>query len=112
MEQKHSGLGIASFILSCISGFCLFFTILVAGIIEASNLGDSNENTSLLMLVGFSVLAFLFVALIASGLGIAGLIQKDRNKIYAVFGTIFSASAILVTLYILMVGLTSKVIID
>jgi hypothetical protein len=54
------------------------------------------------------VLAFLFVALIASGLGIAGLIQKDRNKIYAVFGTIFSASAILVTLYILVVGLRSN----
>jgi hypothetical protein len=108
MEQKHSGLGIASFILSCISGFCLFFTIFVAGIIEASNQGESNDNTSLLMLVGFSVLAFLFVALIASGLGIAGLIQKDRNKIYAVFGTIFSASAILVTLYILVVGLRSN----
>jgi len=108
MEQKHSGLGIASFILSCISGFCLFFTILEAGIIEASNQGESNDNTSLLMFVGFSVLAFLFVALIASGLGIAGLIQKDRNKIYAVFGTIFSASAILVTLYILVVGLRSN----
>ena len=108
MEQKHSGLGIASFILSCISVFCLFFTILEAGIIEASNQGESNDNTSLLMLVGFSVLAFLFVALIASGLGIAGLIQKDRNKIYAVFGTIFSTSAILVTLYIFVVGLRSN----
>ncbi len=60
------------------------------------------------MFVGFSVLAFLFVALIASGLGIAGLIQKDRNKIYAVFGTILSASAILVFLYILVVGLRSN----
>jgi hypothetical protein len=106
MEQNHSGRGIASFILSCISVFCLFFTIAVAGLMEASNPGATSDSVS--MVVGLSALVFLFVALVALCLGIAGLIQKDRKKIYAVFGTIFSASAILGTLFLLIVGMTNN----
>ncbi len=37
-----------------------------------------------------------FGSLVALGLGIGGLMQKDRKKIYAILGTIFSVGTIIV----------------
>jgi hypothetical protein len=38
-------------------------------------------------------------------LGIGGLIQQDRKKIFAILGVVFSATALLITLFILFLGL-------
>ena len=105
MEQKHSGLGIASFISSVISGILLFLIIVVASVMEASTPGGMDEESPAVIVVGLCVYAFLFVALIALGLGIGGLIQKDRKKLFALLGTVFSACVFLGTLFLVLIGL-------
>ena len=103
--QKHSGLGIASFVTSIVSGLFIFLLIVVAGVMEVSTPGGIDEESATAVIVGLFIFAFLGSSLVALGLGIAGLLQKDRKKIFAILGTIFSAVAFLGTLFIMILGL-------
>ena len=105
-EQPHSGLGIASFILSIVSGVLIFLLVVVAGVIEATTPGGMDEESAVAVMVGLCLFALLFVSLVALVLGIAGLVQQDRKKIFAILGTVFSAVTILGTIGIVIVGLT------
>ncbi|EMR13295.1 hypothetical protein MPL1_05964 [Methylophaga lonarensis MPL] len=103
--EKHSGLGIASFITSIVSGVFIFLLIAVAGVMEASTPGGLDEESAAAVMIGFFLFAFLVTTLIAFGLGIGGLIQKGRKKIFATLGTVFSAVIFVSTVLLLMVGL-------
>ena len=105
MEQKHSGLGIASLVSSIVSGIFQFLVFCVLGAMEASTPGGINEESPGAVVGGLFLLAFLFVAFAALGLGIGGLFQKDRKKIFAVLGTVFSACVFFGTLFVLLIGL-------
>lgn len=105
MEQQHSGLGIASFILSILSGIFLFLLFLVAGVMHSSTPGGINDESPVAIFVGLFMLAFLFVAFVALGLGIGGLFQNDRKIVFAVLGTVFSACVFLGTIFLLLIGL-------
>ena len=63
---------------------------------------DSSLDT---ILIGLFVFASLVVSFVALGLGVAGLLQKDRNKTFAIVGIAISAVAFLGTLFLLIVGL-------
>ena len=54
-------------------------------------------------LICLFIFAFLGVSFV--GLGVAGLLQKDRNKTFAIVGIAISAVAFLGTLFLLIVGL-------
>ena len=105
MEQKHSGLGIASFISSVIAGIFLFVIFVIAGVMEASTPGGIDETSPAAVFIGLSMFGFLFVALVALGLGIAGLVQKNRIKLFALLGTIFSACSLLGTVSLILFGM-------
>jgi uncharacterized membrane protein len=104
-EQKHSGLGIVSFITSIVSGILIFLLIVIAGVMEVSTPGGMDERSAGAMMVGLFLFVFLGASLVALGLGIAGLLQKDRKKIFAILGTIFSAVTIVGMIFIVMLGL-------
>jgi uncharacterized membrane protein len=106
-EQKHSGLGVASFITSLVSGILLFLLIVIAGVIEASTPGGMDEKSAAAVIVGLFMIFFLGASLVALGLGIGGLIQKDRKKIFAILGTVFAAITFLGTILLMMVGLAT-----
>jgi len=50
-------------------------------------------------------MTLLGTSVIAIGLGIAGLIQKERKKIFAILGTVFATGAILITIVLIAIGL-------
>jgi len=105
MEHKHSGLGIASFITSIVAGILTFLLIVIAGVMEVSTPGGMNEESAGAVIVGLFLFAFLFACLVTLVLGIAGLIQKDRKKIFAILGTVFSAVTLVGTISLVMLGL-------
>ena len=82
--QKHLGLGIASFITSVVSGIAIFLLIVIPGLVEASTPGGMDEESKGAVVDGLFLFAFLGATLVALGLEIAGLLQKDRNKIFAI----------------------------
>lgn len=105
-QQKHSGVGISSFVISIASGILTFLLLVVAGVMQASGRmsGDKNAAT----VIGLFLFAFLGLVLVALGLGIAGLMQKERKKIFALLGTIFSTVTLVLTLSIIAVGMAAR----
>ena len=104
-EHKHSGIGIASFITSIVSGCFLFLTFVIAGVMESSTPGGMDSKSSASAMVGLFLITFLGAALVALGLGISGLLQKDRKKIFSILGTVFSAVLVFATILLVLVGL-------
>lgn len=107
-KQKHSGLGIASFIVSIVSGILTFLLVVVAGVIEASTPGGIDEESAGAIVLGLLLFAFLGMLLVGLGLGIAGLFQKERKKIFAILGTVFSSVIFLCTILIMLLGLAAE----
>lgn len=80
----------------------------IAGIMEASTPGGMDEDSAGATMVGLFMFAAMGTTLIALGLGIGGLLQKERNKIFAILGTTFSLVAIAGTLFLLLLGLAME----
>ena len=103
--RKNSGLGIASFITSIFSGVLIFVVFVIAGVMEASSPGGIDEKSVSAIVVGLFMFGFLFVALVALGLGIVGLLQKDRKKLFAVLGIVFSSVTLVGTILLMLIGM-------
>ncbi|MDR1285129.1 MAG: hypothetical protein LBJ88_02890 [Campylobacteraceae bacterium] len=94
-EQKYFGLGIASFILSIISVICIFILLTLASAIEASMPG----------VMDFAIVAMIGFSVAGVGLGIAGVFSKDKKKIFAILGLIFSIAVFFVSVTAIVIGL-------
>lgn len=105
--MKHSGVGIASFIVSIIGSLLMFLLFVIAGAIQLSTPGGVDENSPAAMVIGLMLFLLMFALLVALGLGIGALCQSDRKRLFGVLGTLFSAVSLLLTLILLAVGLVA-----
>lgn len=105
-ENKQSVLGIAAFILSCISFFAILVLVLLAGFIEATTPGGMNETSIEAILIGSTLFAFIGLSLLGFVLGMAGLFQKERKKIFAIIAVLIAAATLILTIGIIVLGLT------
>jgi len=99
-ESKHSGLGIASFIISIIGGIGSIVVLVVAGYYETVTPGGM----LVAMIVGVFLFA-IFLLLVGTGLGIAGLFQKDNKRIFAILGTILNSAFLILVIAVVVLGL-------
>lgn len=106
--MKHSGPGIASFVLSLVSGFMLLVIFGVAGAMETATPGGIDEESVAAMWIGLLLFMFLFLDFVALGLGIGGLVQRERNKLFAILGSVFAGATIILTVLLLLVGLAME----
>ena len=105
LERKHSGMGMASFVLSIVAGVAIFALFTVAGMMEASTPGGMDERDPEVVLLGLGIIAAILADLVALGLGVAGLCQPDRKKVFAVLGTVFSAVMVAGAIALVALGL-------
>jgi len=106
VKVRHSGLGIASFVVSCVSGLLILILLVVAGVVEMSTPDGMTEESPIAIAIGLLLFLFVFLTLIGLGLGIAGLFQSERKKVFAVLGTIFGGLTLLGTSAIMLIGLS------
>jgi hypothetical protein len=99
MENKHSGLGIASFILSLIAGLSLFGTLVVTAIVQARN---PEASQSFKAILGLTFIGLTLFDVLAVALGVAAVFQKQRKKIFGVLGLSFSS--------LIIIGMTAMII--
>ena len=106
MEQKHSGIGIASFVMSLVFGLGMLVIMVIAAMMEASTPGGMNQESPEAMAVGLAVIGCLLMVAIGGILGVVGVLQKDRNKLFAILGLVLNGLVLLGTVAIIAVGLT------
>jgi hypothetical protein len=103
-EAKHSGLGIASFVLAIVFGLILFVLIGMAGYQQMKNPKGMDENSPMAMILGLLMIGSLLMNFVGAGLGLAGVLQKNRKKIFAILGLIFNGFAVLGTVALFLLG--------
>lgn len=105
-EPKHSGIGIASFIMCIVAFVSIFVVVIIAGVLEESTPGGLSETSPQAMIIGLLVILFALLDLIALVLGIVGLAQRNRKKLFAILGTLFSSITIIGSVGLFILGST------
>lgn len=105
--MKHSRFGIASFITS-ISAMILIVVFFIAAIMQYSGSEEPDSKSTAAIIPGLLFFFSVFVDFIALVLGIVGLCSKDRKKIFALLGTIFSSVIIFILIIMIIVGLVTN----
>jgi predicted anti-sigma-YlaC factor YlaD len=116
---KHSGLGIASFVLAMISVVLTIIVILTminlgSGLMEQIAVGETMTEEQLLeqapglVIVGLLFMAVAVISLIGGILGIVGLFQKNRKKLFAILGTVFNLLGWVLFFVLFIVGIAMQ----
>lgn len=101
MNKKHSGPGIASFVLSMFSLLGYIASVALIGAMIAPQLSPeslnspSEELVQIIGSVGLLVILFIILNIIGVILSIIGVILKNRKKIFAILGLIINGVIIL-----------------
>lgn len=105
-DFKHSGPGIASFVIALVTIVCYAVSFVYAGMHASSILSNSNEgiasSSEAIMLLGLSVLILAAFNVIGAVVGIIGLTLRRRRKVFAVIGTIINGAILL--LFMLLIS--------
>ncbi|MBI1322603.1 hypothetical protein GC170_05390 [bacterium] len=101
---KQSGLGIASFVLSILCGFAIFSIIVVAGYLDMSRPEGLDDNSPEALFIGFSMILAMGITVVAFGLGLAALFQRNRRMSLAILGMFFSCMIIVGTILLIILG--------
>jgi hypothetical protein len=104
-EMKHSGFGIASFIIAIAAGVLEFILIGVASVLEATTPGGLDEESPEAILLGLGMIGGLCAAMLGVGLGLAGIGQRRRNKVFAVLGLVSGIVVFVGVLSLIVIGM-------
>ncbi len=98
MGKTHSALGIASFAISFIAAFELLATVVVVGMLQRTTPGGPCEYSPVPMFF----MAGIGTEVVAFALGITEVFQKDRKRVFAILGIVFSLLTLLGILSIIV----------
>jgi hypothetical protein len=92
-RPKHSWLGVASFVVFLVYCTLFFLLFLVSVLLTMS--GEPLAKPPALpsptvILLGIMLFASVFLSLMGVALGIAGAVQRNRRKVFAVLGIVFN----------------------
>ena len=103
---RHSAFGIASFVISLMAGIGESLLLVLSGILYASTGGDLDSRSSMLVGLGCLIIGGILLGFIGAALGIVGLVEKERKRVFAILGLIFSAVIVIGVLAVIVVGRT------
>ena len=101
---KHSGVGIASFVVSIAVGIGMFLVFTVAGVLQLRMPGGLREHKIMAMVVGLIVIGLVIATLSGIGLAIGGLYQKERRKVFPALGLAINLAILLGTVGLMILG--------
>ncbi|MEC0126841.1 hypothetical protein [Paenibacillus pabuli] len=110
---KHSGPGIASFVIGLVSIIGCILTIFMATLAINNSIGIVTtpiqvEEIALhpaVVLASLSILVCLVLNLAGLILGVIGLVLKNRKKVFAIIGTLLNGIMILATAGLVIAGI-------
>jgi hypothetical protein len=107
LPDKHSGLGIASFILALLSGVGLIVSITIAVLVEQKSPGALDHEGDEAVALGVAVIVGAGMCLLGLILGIIGCCQKDRKRVFAVIGTVLNGLILFGLCGLMSIGLAA-----
>ena len=106
VPRRHSGVGIASFVMGLVN-VVLFLGMMVFAIaLGASSGGHVDEHAASTIMLGLFAILIALICLIGTGLGIAGVVQKIRRRVFGVIGLCLNGGVLLLIILIILVGLS------
>ncbi|MCE3199949.1 hypothetical protein JI735_19090 [Paenibacillus sonchi] len=104
-DFKHSGPGIASFIIALITLIGYIIAFVVVGVRSSSLVNGSDsfiaDSAEAIFYLGISVLILAAFNVIGGVLGIIGLTLRKRRKVFGIIGTIINAVFLLLFMLII-----------
>lgn len=104
---RHSGIGIASFVIALLCGVASFVTIGIAGVMETSQPGGMDPESPATVLVGLAIIACGMGFALGLVLGIVGLCLPNTNRLFAGLGVGFNVVAMLGLGMLMLIGLVA-----
>jgi hypothetical protein len=89
-KHKHSGFGIASFSIASIALIVLVLLFITSVYLNIVNPDGIDEESPEAILLGLIMILDLFMVLIGTGLGIAGVVGNGKKKVFSVLGLVFN----------------------
>lgn len=98
-ENAHSRMGVASFVIAILATVVLVALFVVGGFVAASAFENVDPQTldpetvrdspafAGLALIGIGVFGCLILYVVGLGLGVAGLMQRTRKRLFSALGT-------------------------
>ncbi|MHC4085690.1 MAG: hypothetical protein ACYSWZ_16245 [Planctomycetota bacterium] len=87
---RHSGLGIASFMISMVIIGFFFFLLFLAVIIAVIGPDLADTNSTMISTIGAFLMLSSLASLVGLGFGYAGLKQINRKKVFSILGVVFN----------------------
>ncbi|MNP31521.1 hypothetical protein D3C76_1246430 [compost metagenome] len=110
---KHSGPGIASFVIGLVAilGYILIFFIATMAVNESIGVLTPLQTEEIalhpaVVLASLAILVCLILNLAGGIVGIIGLVLKNRKKVFAIIGTLLNGIMILLFVGLILVGMT------
>ena len=103
-QPPHSGLGIASVVLTVFAGLGIFAAFIAAAVMGEQNRHVNEGNLWMIVPVCGMILCVL-VSAIGGLLGLIGMFQSDRQKLFPILGCLFAAIECGGVLGIIAIGL-------
>lgn len=115
-EDRHSRMGLASLVIAVLAiiAIVLFFVISVS--VASSAVGNDPQSfdptsidqnsplASTFALLGLGLIGSVLLTVVGFGLGVAGLIQRRRKRLFAILGTILNGLVVLSVLTLFVLG--------
>ena len=105
VERPHSKFGIASFVTGLIVGLAELALLIIAGVMETSTPGGISEDDPKAMVLGLFLLLGLLLAFIGATIGVAGLFEANKKKVFCVLGVIFNGLSLAAVVAIIGIGM-------
>ena len=100
--MKHSGLGIASFIISLLNGVLMLILVIASAAMVNEGL---TENDPGIQLLGVVLLGSVVLTMVGGVFGIITCFQKTRKKIFGIIGLILNAMTFLGIIILMIIGI-------
>lgn len=105
LEPRHSGPGIASLIIACATGLLEFIAVIAAAVMTANSGGEVDENDPAAIVLGLIMCGGLAMLIVGLVLGIVGLVQRDRKRLFAILGIILNGLVLIILIGLVIIGL-------
>jgi hypothetical protein len=107
--RRHSPIGVVSFVLAVMAGLGLVGLVVFATVMTVRNsMTAVDEESTEAMAMGLVFLLSVFGSFVGLGLGIGGLFQSDRKRLFAILGTGLNGLVLLGVATLLVLGIAAQ----